>query len=143
MTVPAGQPFYLHLLSQSLRELGDPDWAILTQGEECFARGVPLGDERPLERVPQVFRARVKERRLDESAYNADMDNYSSAELSGDQSTGGPLQERRSSRADDTESKRPVSVNSSSSRVESWAKASVQGQQGLLAYEMFSGRVLL
>ena len=85
MTVPARQPFYLHLLSQSLRELGDPDWAILTQGEECFARGVPLGDERPLERVPQVFRARVKERRLDESAYNADMDNYSSAELSGDQ----------------------------------------------------------
>ena len=45
MTVPARQPFYLHLLSQSLRELGDPDWAILTQGEECFARGVPLGDE--------------------------------------------------------------------------------------------------
>ena len=85
MTVPARQPFYLHLLSQSLRELGDPDWAILTQGEECFARGVPLGDERPLERVPQVFRARVKERRLDESAYNPDMDNYSSAELSGDQ----------------------------------------------------------
>ena len=42
MAVPAGQPFYLHLLSQSLRELGDPDWAILTQGEECFARGVPL-----------------------------------------------------------------------------------------------------
>ena len=70
MTVPEGQPFYLHLLSQSLRELGDPDWAILTQGEGCFARGVPLGDERPLERVPQVFRARVKERRLDESAYH-------------------------------------------------------------------------
>ena len=37
------------------------------------------------ERVPQVFRARVKERRLDESAYNPDMDNYASAELSGDQ----------------------------------------------------------
>ena len=44
-----------------------------------------LGDEKPLERVPQVFRARVKERRLDESAYNPDMDNYTSAELSGDQ----------------------------------------------------------
>ena len=75
----------MHLLAQSLRELGDPDWAILTQGDECFARGVPLGDEKPLERTPQVFRARVKERRLDESVYNADMDNYASAELSGDQ----------------------------------------------------------
>ena len=85
MSIPERQPFYLHLLSQSLRELGDPVWAILTQGEECFARGVPLGDEKPLERVPQVFRARVKERRLDESAYNPDMDNYTSAELSGDQ----------------------------------------------------------
>ena len=43
LSVPERQPFYLHLLAQSLRELGDPDWAILTQGEECFARGVPLG----------------------------------------------------------------------------------------------------
>ena len=85
LSVPERQPFYLHLLAQSLRELGDPDWAILTQGDECFARGVPLGDEKPLERTPQVFRARVKERRLDESVYNADMDNYASAELSGDQ----------------------------------------------------------
>ena len=85
LSVPERQPFYLHLLAQSLRELSDPDWAILTQGDECFARGVPLGDEKPLERTPQVFRARVKERRLDESVYNADMDNYASAELSGDQ----------------------------------------------------------
>ncbi|CAE7430284.1 unnamed protein product, partial [Symbiodinium sp. CCMP2456] len=85
LVVPERQPFYLHLLSQSLRELGDPDWAILTQGEECFARGVPLGDEKPLERVPQVFRERTKDRRLDESAYNPDMENYSSDELSGDQ----------------------------------------------------------
>ncbi|CAE7254008.1 unnamed protein product [Symbiodinium microadriaticum] len=85
LTVPERQPFYLHLLAQSLRELGDPDWAILTQGEECFAQGVPLGDVSPLGRVPQVFRARVKERRLDESEYNPDMVNYSSAELSGDQ----------------------------------------------------------
>ena len=53
----------------------------MTQGEECFARSVPLGGERPLERVPQVFRARVKERRT----HNPDMDNYTSAELSGDQ----------------------------------------------------------
>ena len=40
--------------------------------------GEPLGDERPFERG-------VKERRLDESACNPDMDNYTSAELSGDQ----------------------------------------------------------
>ncbi|CAE7237298.1 unnamed protein product, partial [Symbiodinium microadriaticum] len=50
LTVPERQPFYLHLLAQSLRVLGDPDWAILTQGEECFAQGVPLGDVNPLGR---------------------------------------------------------------------------------------------
>ena len=36
LSVPERQPFYLHLLAQSLHELGDPDWAVLTQGDECF-----------------------------------------------------------------------------------------------------------
>ena len=42
---PPRQPFFLYLLAESLRELDDPDWEILVQGEECFAKGVPLGVE--------------------------------------------------------------------------------------------------
>ncbi|CAE7897031.1 unnamed protein product, partial [Symbiodinium necroappetens] len=43
MEVPTGQPFMLHLLSQSLEVLGDPDFEILDHGSESFAEGVPLG----------------------------------------------------------------------------------------------------
>ncbi|CAE7803084.1 unnamed protein product, partial [Symbiodinium sp. KB8] len=42
MEVPPGQPFMLHLLSQSLEMLGDPDFEILDHGSESFAEGVPL-----------------------------------------------------------------------------------------------------
>ena len=84
LQVPERQPFLLHLLSQSLKLLGDPDWACLTQGEECFATGVPLGDEVPLPRTPQVYRERVKERTLDVTPFQQIMNNYESAELSAD-----------------------------------------------------------
>ncbi|CAE7518044.1 unnamed protein product, partial [Symbiodinium pilosum] len=53
LEVPERQPFYLYMLAQSLQILGDPDWEILTQGEECYANGVPLGHDRPLPRTPQ------------------------------------------------------------------------------------------
>ena len=43
LSVPERQPFYLHLLAQSLRELGDPDWAFLTQGMNVFRVGFRLG----------------------------------------------------------------------------------------------------
>ncbi|CAE7247487.1 unnamed protein product [Symbiodinium natans] len=84
LQVPERQPFLLHLLSQSLKLLGDPDWACLSQGEECFAMGVPLGDEVPLPRTPQVYRERVKERTLDVTPFQQIMNNYESAELSAD-----------------------------------------------------------
>ena len=54
---PARQPFFLYLLAESLRELDDPDWEILVQGEECFAKGVPVGVDTELPRTPQVFKA--------------------------------------------------------------------------------------
>ena len=69
LEVPERQPFFLSLLAQSLQVLGDPDWAILTQGEECYANGMPLGHDKPLPRTPQVFRKRVKSRKLDETPF--------------------------------------------------------------------------
>ena len=80
-----GQPFWLHLLHQSLVILGDPDAAILVDGDCSFAEGVHLGDECPIARAPQVYRKRVNFRALDVTEFEPDMANYSSAELSADQ----------------------------------------------------------
>ena len=82
---PARQPFFLHLLAESLKKLGDPDWEILVQGEECFAKGVPVGMEQELPRTPQVFRKREKFRQLDITEFQPDMKNYSTAEMSSEQ----------------------------------------------------------
>ena len=67
--IPERQPFMLHMLGQSLKLLGDPDWEVLCQGPESFAEGVPLGCDGELKRTPQVFRARVKSRKLDETDF--------------------------------------------------------------------------
>ena len=69
LEVPERQPFFLHLLGQSLQRLGGPDWAILTQGEECYATGMAL----------------VKSRKLDQTAFDPIMSNYASAEMSSSQ----------------------------------------------------------
>jgi len=82
---PPRQPFFLYLLAESLRELDDPDWEILVQGEECFAKGVPLGVETELPRTPQVFRRREKFRQLDITDFQPDMKNYATAELSSEE----------------------------------------------------------
>ena len=78
---PDGQPFMLHMLSQSLKILGDPDYEILDQGSESFAEGVPLGWDKPIGRTPQVFPKRIHFRKLDESDFDPSMVNYRSAEL--------------------------------------------------------------
>ena len=85
LSCPYRQPFYLHLLAESLCKLGDPDWEILVQGEECFSKGVPVGVERELPRTPQVFRKREKFRQLDITEFQPDMKNYATAEMSSDQ----------------------------------------------------------
>ena len=82
---PARQPFFLHLLAESLKELDDPDWEILVQGDECFAKGVPVGVEEELPRTPQVFRRREKFRQLDITDFQPDMRNYATAELSSEE----------------------------------------------------------
>ena len=71
LEVPDRQPFFLFALAQSLHILVDPDWEILTQGEECFARGVAIGTDAPLPRTPQVFREREKWRDLDKTLFEA------------------------------------------------------------------------
>ena len=84
LRVPERQPFYLYLLAESLRILGDPDWEVLVQGDECYAEGMPVGFDSPLPRAPQVFRLRDRFRKLDESEFEPQMQNYSSAEMSAD-----------------------------------------------------------
>ena len=83
--VPERQPFMLQMLGQSLKLLNDPDWEILCQGPESFAEGVPLGCNGELKRTPQVFRERVKSRKLDETDFQPIMQNYSSVELTQNQ----------------------------------------------------------
>ena len=85
MCCPERQPFYLFLLAQSLEIMGDPDFEILVQGKESFAEGIPLGWDKPLPRTPQVFCPRVRHRKLDETPFEAVMQNYESAELSSEQ----------------------------------------------------------
>ena len=85
LEVPPGQPFFLRVLAQSVRVLGGPDWEVLTQGEECYANGMPLGCEKPMPRAPQVFARRSKFRKLDETPFDPCMINYTSAEMSADQ----------------------------------------------------------
>eukprot|EP00435_Cladocopium_sp_Y103_P040452 s469_g11.t1 len=82
---PERQPFFLYLLAESLRKLEDPDWEILVQGDECFAKGVPVGVEHALPRTPQVFRRREKFRTLDITEFQPEMRNYATAEMSADQ----------------------------------------------------------
>ena len=82
---PPRQPFFLYLLAESLKELDDPDWEILVQGEECFAKGVPLGVDAELPRTPQVFRRREKFRQLDITDFQPDMKNYATAEMSSEE----------------------------------------------------------
>ena len=85
LRVAERQPFFLSLLSQSLRLFGDPDTDILCEGTDSFSSGVPLGHRSPLPRTPQVFKRRVKFRQLDQTPFEATMENYASAELSADQ----------------------------------------------------------
>ena len=79
-----GQPFFLELLSQTLQLLGDPDWRILTEDQESFATGVPVGYNAPLPRVAAVFPPKERNKRLDESIFMEDSANYKSADALAD-----------------------------------------------------------
>ena len=79
LEVPERQPFFLPALARTAELLEDPDWEIVTQGNDNFCTGVPLGCEEILPQVPQVFDFKYKSRTLDESEYDWDRSNYQSA----------------------------------------------------------------
>ena len=55
LEVPERQPFLLGMIGQTLELLGDPDFAIYTDGEDTFWNGVPVGYDEPLPRVPYLY----------------------------------------------------------------------------------------
>ena len=70
------QPFYLRAMAQTLEILEDPDFRILEEGKFCFCNGVEVGHLEPLGPNPQVYRARRKGQRCDESEWEPEMRNY-------------------------------------------------------------------
>ena len=70
------QPFYLRAMAQTLRILEDPDFHIIEEGKFCFVNGVEVGHTGPLGPVPQVFRARRKDQKYDDSVWQPLMENY-------------------------------------------------------------------
>ena len=72
-----GQPFFLHALAQSLRQLGDPDVDIIDNNEGSnYVDGVHIGHVHPLGPTPQVYRRKLKRSKYDESEWSQEMGNY-------------------------------------------------------------------
>ena len=75
-----GQPFYLAAVEELLRLAGDPDFAAFYTGKDSFAKGVRLGVDVDLPRVPAVFTAKTRWRVYDEEDANTGLrENYVSA----------------------------------------------------------------
>ncbi|CAE7480211.1 unnamed protein product, partial [Symbiodinium pilosum] len=79
------QPFLLRALSRTAEILEDPDWKILTEGQDCFLNGVPVGFGETIKQVPQVFGLKEHWRKLDVSEPDFDRANYKSADMSSTQ----------------------------------------------------------
>ena len=77
--VPEGQPFFLHAIAQSARLMGEEDADVLDTGPDNYCEGRMVGFGQTFPRVPLVFRAKVKERKYDESEFRAENSNYESA----------------------------------------------------------------
>ena len=75
------QPFYLHALAATLREMGDEDHEIIDQHPgDNYVLGRRVGVETPIPRAPLVFRPRLKSQRYDESSFRPISENYSSVQ---------------------------------------------------------------
>lgn len=78
--VVPGQPFFLKAIGETLKAIGDPDWRILTESKRFnFADGMPIGVGVRMPRTPAVFEKKVKWRKVDDTEFSPEMDNYSSA----------------------------------------------------------------
>ena len=65
---PEGQPFFLAAIEELLRISGDPDSAAFYTSADSFAKGVKLGVDVALPRVPAVFEEKVRHRKYGEDA---------------------------------------------------------------------------
>ena len=77
--VPEGQPFFLRAIAQTARLMGEEDADILDSGPDNYCDGRMVGYGHTFPRVPLVFRPKIKERRYDESEFQAENSNYGSA----------------------------------------------------------------
>ena len=74
------QPFYLRLIGEVLRLMGDPDWNVFFADKRGnFWEGVSVGLGIRMPRTPAVFEKKTKYRRYDDSEFQEDMNNYTSA----------------------------------------------------------------
>lgn len=78
---PDGQPFHLAAIEEYLRISGDPDSRVFYSSSDSFAKGVRVGPNAKLPRVPAVFDKKTKWRQYKEEEGNLDLDreNYLSA----------------------------------------------------------------
>ena len=83
--IPPGQPFLLRALAKSAEILEDPDWKIISEGQDSYCTGVPLGYDDTIPHLPQVYEPKVKHRRFDDDLPEWDRANYASAQLSSQQ----------------------------------------------------------
>ena len=82
MDVPSeGQPFFLHLLAEVARTLGDPDWRVLVEARANYHTGAPVGFKKRLPRTPAVFERKRRWKPYDEDDYCLEMKaNYKSTD---------------------------------------------------------------
>ena len=74
------QPFYLFALEETLRLMGDEDWQIISHQEgDNYVQGRRVGVGGTLAPTPLVFRTKKKGRNYDDSVFQAEAVNYSSA----------------------------------------------------------------
>lgn len=75
------QPFFLYALEETMKKMGDEDFAIITQEvEDNYVSGRRVGVEKPIPPAPLVFRGKAKGRKYDETPFEPEAVNYSSAE---------------------------------------------------------------
>eukprot|EP00435_Cladocopium_sp_Y103_P069710 s303_g33.t2 len=73
------QPFMLAALEAHLRAVGDPDAGAFSEKPGCFRKGVPIGVDEPLPRVPAVFEEKEKWKKYEAIPFPQNKENYLSA----------------------------------------------------------------
>lgn len=77
--ITPGQPFLLYAIGESLRLIGDPDFAIFHLDKDSFVEGVPVGYKEVIPRCPALYEEKVRWRKYDDMEETEAKDNYKSA----------------------------------------------------------------